>query len=58
MAQTTYLLLMRRSSLRKFIDPVLYAEHVLTQCSHITTNPTSYIVSVAEQAAAKILALK
>ncbi|KAG9199242.1 hypothetical protein G6514_008685 [Epicoccum nigrum] len=26
--------------------------------AHITTNPTSYIVSVAEQAAAKILALK
>ncbi|KAH6638985.1 hypothetical protein C7974DRAFT_353168 [Boeremia exigua] len=26
--------------------------------AHITTNPTSYIISVAEQAAAKILALK
>jgi hypothetical protein len=33
-------------------------ERQLTHNSHITTNPTSYIVAVAEQAAAKILALK
>jgi cellobiose dehydrogenase (acceptor) len=30
---------------------------MLTADRHITTNPTSYIVTVAEQAAAKILAL-
>ena len=29
----------------------------LTRYSHITTNPTSYIVTIAEHAAAKILAL-
>jgi cellobiose dehydrogenase (acceptor) len=48
---------MHRSSLRKSCLS-FHAEDKLTFYSHITTNPTSYIVAVAEQAAAKILALK
>jgi hypothetical protein len=47
------------SSLRKSLRmKISLTEYQLMVCSHITTNPTSYIVSVAEQAAAKILALK
>jgi cellobiose dehydrogenase (acceptor) len=35
----------------------MYNDSLLTGCRHITTNPTSYIVTAAEHAAAKILAL-
>jgi hypothetical protein len=35
-----------------------HIRRILTLLRHITTNPTSYIVTISEHAAKKILALK